>query len=204
MVIMVNSIKGLTGSSLDLYQLAIKILSALIEMKTGKKCNFDRPTRRSGKSDRLGTSTPKAPVSPLDRLDISPPSSKNRTISIAAKPSERHGKASCARGPVKSLTSIINGAASRLFRRERFYGFENSSKLHRARRNHRFFRRRLCADAEPERGDPRGPVATDPADNGAPSANPTDRGGGAGGPAIKRSQERGKSPAQRPRRQMDE
>ncbi len=35
LVIMVNSIHGLTDSSLDLYQIAIKTLSALIEMKTG-------------------------------------------------------------------------------------------------------------------------------------------------------------------------
>jgi hypothetical protein len=50
--------------------------------------------------------------------------------------------------------------------------------------------------------DPRGPVATDPAENGPASANPTDRGGG---PAVKRSQERGEVPSEpRPRRQMDE
>jgi hypothetical protein len=50
--------------------------------------------------------------------------------------------------------------------------------------------------------DQRGPVATDPTENGPPSANPTDRDGG--GPAIRRSQERGEAPTQRPRNRMND
>lgn len=63
------------------------------------------------------------------------------------------------------------------------------------------------AQSSPGANDPpdqRGPVATDPSESAPPSANPTDRGGGAGGPAIKRPQERDEMPARRPRNRMND